>query len=165
MKVNLKNFGIEAESDLEGIAKHIMDNHEHDWEKKFNSKHKAKKEVLRLKHKIKMEQQKNSTSLFNYFNKQKEKQEKLRREKEEASAKNIVKIASIILFFIYGIFCILTFEQLYIVAFAIGLVQIIFIILSLFSAMNVMNLFEKDYKVFLMISILLIIPWLAFMIV
>lgn len=164
MKVNLKNFGIEAESDLEGIAKHVMDNHEHDWEKKFNSKHKAKKEMLELRHKIKMEQQKNNTSIFNYFGKKKEMQEKLRREKEEASAKRVVKIISIILFFVYGIFCIVTFGQLRILASAIGLAQIVCVVLSLFSAMNIMYLFEKDYKVFLLISILLIIPWLAFVV-
>ena len=162
MKVNLKEFGIEAEGDLEGIAKHAMDSHEHNWQKKFNSKHKAKKEMLALKHKIKMEQQKNNPSIFNYFSKQKEKKEKLRKEKAEASTKNIVKIISIILFFIYGIFCISIFGQFYIVAFAIGLVQMVCVILSLLSAMNIMSLFENDYKVFLLISILLIIPWLAF---
>ena len=136
MKLNLKDFGIEAESDLEGIAKHAMDNHEHDWKKKFDSRHKAKKEILELKHKIKMEQQKNNTSIFNYFSRQKEKQEKLRKEKEEASAKRTVKIISIALFFIYGIFGILTFEQTYIISFAIALVQMLCVVLSLFSSIK-----------------------------
>ena len=52
MKVNFKRAGIEAEADVEKIIEKGMDNHENNWQEK----HKAKKEILELKHKHKMEE-------------------------------------------------------------------------------------------------------------
>ena len=48
MKVNLKKVGIEAEADVEKLIEKGMDN----WEKDWQEKHNAKKEILELKHKL-----------------------------------------------------------------------------------------------------------------
>ena len=164
MKVNLKNFGIEAESDLEGIANNLIDKSDHDWDKKYKLRHKTKKEMMELRHKIKMDEKKNSTSVLGYINKKKEMKQKLQKEKEEREPKRVVRIIDIALFFIYGIVCILAFKELHVGAAVIGIIQMICVTLSLFSTLNLISLFEKDYKVLLLISVLLIVPWFAFVV-
>ena len=38
----------------------------------------------------------------------------------------------------------------------------ILVIISILSSLDLINLFKKDYKVCLLISLMLIIPWMAF---
>ena len=93
MKVNFKKIGVEVEADAESLIEKGINARENDWKEKLESKTKNKKEIIELKHKNKMEEkyfEKNGKSLIS---------------KEEKS-KKVVRIVSIILFFIYGIFCI-----------------------------------------------------------
>ena len=116
---------------------------------KLESKTKNKKEIIELKHKNKMEEkyvEKNGKSLIS---------------KEEKS-KKVVRIVSIILFFIYGIFCIEGFNDSHIISAIITVFQMILVIISILSSLDIINLFKKDYKVCLLISLMLIIPWMAF---
>ena len=81
---------------------------------------------------------------------------------KEEKSKKVVRIISIILFFIYGIFCIEGFNDSHIISAIITVVQMILVIISILSSLDIINLFKKDYKVCLLISLMLIIPWLAF---
>ncbi len=167
MKLNLKKLGIEAEGDVEGVAKKILDNHEKDWKEKFDSKHNAKKEIMELKHRHKLEDEKRKISQKIDLDLEYErKKEELEREKEkidlEEKMKSRIKIASIILFFIYGIFCIVGFQDKHLISAIISLIQVIFALISIFTSMEVFKILKNDYKLFFMLSIILIIPWCAF---
>ena len=149
MKVNLKKIGVEVEANAEKLVEKGIDAHEKDWKEKLESKHNNKKELIELKHKNKMEEKyfkKNGKSLIN----------------EEEKSKKTVRIISIILFFICGLFCIEEFNNLHIISAIITVVQIILVIISIISSLDIISLFKKDYKVCLLISLMLIIPWMAF---
>ena len=149
MKVNLKKLGVEVEANAEGIVEKGIDAHEKDWKEKLESKHNNKKELLELKHKIKMEEEyfkKNGKSLI---------------DKEEKSKKT-VRIFSIILFFVYGLFCIEGFNDSHIISAIISIIQLILVVISILASLNILQLFKNDYKTCLLISLMLIIPWMAF---
>ncbi len=149
MKVNLKKIGLEVEANAEKLVEKGIDAHEKDWKEKLEFKHKNKKELIELKHKNKMEEKyfkKNGKSLIN----------------EEEKSKKTVRIISIILFFIYGLFCIEGFNDSHIISAIITVVQMILVIISIFTSLDVFHLFDKDYKVYLLVSIMLIIPWMSF---
>ena len=57
MKVNidLKNKKGSLDVNAEGIIEKGMDQHEKNWNDKFNKKHNAKKEIMELKHKQKID--------------------------------------------------------------------------------------------------------------
>lgn len=162
MKLNLKKMGIEAEANIEKIIEKTIDIHEKDWQQKHN----AKKEMLELKHKFKIEKLETKNKLSKEIALEKDKlkleQEKLNLKKLEYKSKNIIKIISIIMFFIYGLFCILGFQSLHILSALITLIQMILVIISILSSTNIVSLFKNDYKICLIISLLLIIPFLAF---
>lgn len=149
MKVNFKKIGVEVEAGAESLIEKGINAHEKDWKEKLESKTKNKKEIIELKHKNKLEEkyfENNGKSLIS---------------KEEES-KKVVRIISIILFFIYGIFCIEGFNDSHIISAIITVVQMILVIISILSSLDIISLFKKDYKVCLLISLMLIIPWLAF---
>lgn len=149
MKVNFKKLGVEVEANAEGIVEKGIDAHEKDWKEKLESKHNNKKELLELKHKIKMEEEyfkKNGKSLI---------------DKEEKSKKT-VRIFCIILFFVYGLFCIEGFKNSHIISAIISIIQLILVVISILSSLNILQLFKNDYKTCLLISLMLIIPWMAF---
>ena len=77
-------------------------------------------------------------------------------------SKKIFKILSIIMFFIYGLFCILCFQNNHIISTIISFIQILLIIITFLISMDFFSFFKNDYKLFFIISIFLIIPWLAF---
>lgn len=115
MKVNLKKIGIEAEGDIEGLTKKILDNRENEWKDKLEAKHKAKKEIMELKHKYKMDEQNIKNSIFNKVNYEFENKKKMVSDsKKDNRSRNIVCIVSIILFFVYGLFCIVGFKDFHI---------------------------------------------------
>ena len=89
-------------------------------------------------------------------------QEKLNCERAENNSKRTIKIVSIIMFFIYGLFCITGFKDSHIISAIISLIQIILVIISIFSVTNLISLFKNDYKICLIVSFMLIIPWLIF---
>ncbi len=156
MKINLKKIGVEAEANVEKIIEKGMDNHEKDWKEKHN----AKKEILELKHRHKMEEQslKNGIKLAKKNGVEYDRLPK----KQEEKSKTSIKAISIILFFIYGLFCIVGFKDEHIISAIISLIQTILVTISIFSAYNLLSIFKNDYKMCLVISILLIVPWLAF---
>lgn len=165
MKVNLKKIGIEAEGDIEGLTKEILDNRENEWKDKLEAKHKAKKEIMELKHKYKMDEQNIKNSIFNKVNYEFENKKKMVSDsKKEDSSRNIVCIVSIILFFVYGLLCIVGFKDFHIRLGIVSLIQMVLTILSIFTSFRVINLFKNDYKLFLIVSVLLILLWFIFMV-
>lgn len=164
MKVNLKKMGIEAEADVEKLIEKGMDNHEKNWQEKHN----AKKEILEIKHKHKMEEQRAKNNIKTSDEIELEKvqikleQEKINYERAENKSKRTIKNVSIIMFFIYGLFCITGFKDSHIISAIISLIQIVLVIISFFSVTNLISLFKNDYKICLIVSFMLIIPWLIF---
>lgn len=149
MQVNFKKIGVEVEANAESLIEKGINAHENDWKEKLESKTKNKKEIIELKHKNKMEEkyfENNGKSLIN----------------KEENSKKVVRIISIILFFIYGIFCIEGFNDSHIISAIITVVQMILVIISILSSLDIISLLKKDYKVCLLISLMLIIPWLSF---
>ena len=138
MKVNFKKIGVEVEADAESLIEKGINARENDWKEKLESKTKNKMEEKYFEN--------NGKPLIS---------------KEEKS-KKVVRIISIILFFIYGIFCIEGFNDSHIISAIITVVQMILVIISILSSLDIINLFKKDYKVCLLISLMLIIPWMAF---
>lgn len=53
---DMENKKAEAEADVEKLVEKGMDNHEKNWKEKFSMKHKAKKEIMELKHKQNIEE-------------------------------------------------------------------------------------------------------------
>lgn len=164
MRLSIKKLGIEADGDLEGVAKKVLDNREKDWKEKFNLKHNAKKEIMELKHKYKLEGKQKEikkVDLLSEIEKSKGKEQNTIK-KQENQSRNRIKIASVILFFIYGVFCIQGFKSSHTISAIISLIQMLSVLFSTFITMKVFEFFENDYKIFLIISIFLIIPWLFF---
>ena len=127
-----------------------------------------KKELLELKHKNKIEEQiikrMNTKDLKHYyFGKRKNLTEEDQKSKLDKSKKTF-EVLNIIMFFIYGLFCILGFQNglEYMTSAIISLIQVLLTLISLLISMDVFQIFKNDYKLFFIISILLIIPWLAF---
>lgn len=122
--------------------------------------------MLKLKHKFKMEklESKNKSNEKIELKKDKLKleQEKLNLKKLEYKSKNIIKIISIIMFFIYGLFCILEFKSSHTFPALTTLIQMILVTISILSSTNIVSLFKNDYKICLIISLLLIISFLVF---
>lgn len=86
MKFNfdIKNKKAGIEADVEKIVEKGMDLHEKDWKDKFSTKHNAKKEIMELKHKQKMETEKTTQGKMNFIQKiQEEKRKRLEIELEE----------------------------------------------------------------------------------
>ena len=164
MKIKYKN--LEAELGAEDIAKKIIDNNEKDWKEKFDSKSETKKELLKIKHQNKMEEQlvkkMDQKDLKKYYKGQKQSSNVKDQDYDMVKSKKIFNVLSIIMFFIYGLFCILGFQNHHIVSAIISLIQILLTIISFLISMNFFQFFKNDYKLFLIISFLLIVPWLTF---
>ena len=95
----------------------------------------------------------------------KEKSKKLKLGDEtfkEKKSRNIIKVLSIFMFFTYGFFSILVFQNQNISAIIISLLQMLLTIIAIFTSMEVLHFFKNDYKVFFMTSFFLIIPWIIF---
>ena len=182
MKVNidLKNKKGSLDVNAEGIIEKGMDQHEKNWNDKFNKKHNAKKEIMELKHKQKIDNKEQDLKkksivreIFDGFNSKKQIEFEQQRKLEEENRKIVeqskenkkitrIKIVSIFLFFIYGLFCITGFKDSHVISAIISLIQIILVSISIFASANVITLFKNDYKICLLISLMLVIPWLAF---
>lgn len=153
MKLNLKKLGVETEADVEGLIEKGMDNHEKDWKEKFDTKHEAKKEILEMKHKHKMEEKGIIPIPI------------LEEKIKDDSLKNNKKgylIASIIFFFIFGLFSLTGFNNEHIVAAVVSVIQLLLLVLSILSSLDILSLFKNDYRVYFIFSLLLIIAWMAF---
>ena len=148
MKIKINKLGIEAEANVEKIIEKKIESNEKDWKEKIETKNGLKKEMLELKHKHKMEED-------NYKRKEDIKI-------QESKIKKTIMCIGISLFFIYGLFCITGFRDMRILSSMISLVQVVLVIITIFSSANLFSLFKNDYKICLIISLMLIIPWLLF---
>ena len=180
LNIDLKNKKGSLVVNAEKIIEKGMDQHEKDWKDKFNTKHNAKKEIMELKHKQKIENKEQDLKkksvvqeVFDGLNSQKqiefEEQQKIEEEKrkvaelaKENKNKRTISIVSIVLFFIYGLFCITGFKDSHIISAVVSLIQIALVTISILSSLSIVTLFKNDYKICLLISLMLIIPWLAF---
>lgn len=163
LKFDIENKKVDLEADVEKLVEKGMEQHDKNWEEKFDLKHSAKKEIMEIKHSHKLEEEKMKKSLDVDIKLEYEREkEKNSIEKLERKSKNRIKIASIIMFFIYGIFCIVGFNDAHTIAAVISLIQIIFVLISIFTSMGMFKLFKNDYKIFFILSIIMIMPWLTF---
>lgn len=95
MKFNLdiKNKKAEFQADVENIVEKGMEQHEKDWKDKFNTKHNAKKEILEIKHKQKLEIEETNREKRNWFdriqeNKRKQKELEIEEQRRIEKEKN-----------------------------------------------------------------------------
>lgn len=118
MKFNLdiKNKKAEFQANIENVVEKGMDQHEKDWKDKFNTKHNAKKEILEIKHKQKLEIEETSREKRNWFdriqeNKRKQKELELedrrRREAEERIERQKIFKIKLVVSVILGIITII----------------------------------------------------------
>lgn len=108
LKFDIKNKKGEFEADVEKIVEKGMDQHDKNWKDKFNTKHNAKKEMLEIKHKQKMEVEEKHSLKKSWIEKiQEEKRKKRELELEEkrrqAEEKKKVTILKIIFSVILGV--------------------------------------------------------------
>lgn len=98
MKLNfdIKNKKGGVESDIERLVEKGMDQHDKNWKDKFNTKHNAKKEMLEMKHKQKMEAEEKNQNRKNWIQKIEEERRKTKqleleeqKRKEEEIKKNV----------------------------------------------------------------------------
>ncbi len=89
------------EADVEKIVEKGMDNREKDWKEKFSTKHEAKKELIQLKHKNKIEEEEQKLKKKNWFEKRAEEKAKLKeleleqQRKEQEELKKIKRMKMI----------------------------------------------------------------------
>lgn len=112
MKLNfdIKNKKANVEADVEKLVEKGMDQHEKNWKEKFDKKHNAKKEILEIKHKQKMDIEESNKNKKNWFQKIveekiKEKELELEEQRRQEKKKNIQMVISAIVsigFFIAG---------------------------------------------------------------
>ena len=104
--MDIKNKKGAFEADVERLVEKGMDNHEKDWKDKFTTKHIAKKEMLELKHRHKMESEDKNQTKKNWIEKIQEQRRKLkeleleekrRKEEERKKAIRVKAIISIVL--------------------------------------------------------------------
>lgn len=161
MKIKYKGF--QAEANAEEVAERIIESNERTWKEKFNSKNKAKKEFTEIKHKNKMEKQlvkmMDDAELKQYYKKKLNVKDK---DTDIDKSNKIYAILNVIMFFIYGLFCILGFQNNHTISAIISLIQTLLVFISFLISMNFFQFFKNDYKLFFIISVFLILPWLMF---
>ncbi len=117
-KFDIKDKIAGFEVDVEKLVEKGMDQHEKDWKDKFNTKHNAKKEIMEIKHKHKMEIENKKQNKMNFFQRiQEEKRKRIELElqeehRKEEERKKVVRektIFSIILGIIGGLMIIVGF--------------------------------------------------------
>lgn len=110
MKLKIKKGEVEAEIGAEKLIEKGMDQHDKNWKDKFSTKHNAKKEMLEIKHKQKLEigeQNQKRKSIFERIEEEKRKTRQLeleeqRRQEEEKKKRIKIKIIFSILLGIIG---------------------------------------------------------------
>ena len=163
LNYDIKNKKAGIDADVEGIIMKGMEQHDKGWKEKFYIKYNAKKEMKELKHKQKLENRKiKKKKRYEVEIEEKIRKEKIKQLEKQRKNQLLVRNVSIILIFIFGLFCIQNFENKQIISAFISLVQICLLVISIFMCEDVFHLFKKDYKIFFIISILLIVVWIAF---
>ena len=118
LNIDIKNKKGSLDSDVEKLIEKGMDLHEKDWKDKFNAKHTAKKEIIELQHKQKIEIEEQNKTKKNWIQKIIEENRKTkeieledRRKREEAERierQKVIKM-KIIFTIILGILTIVLF--------------------------------------------------------
>lgn len=67
LNIDIKNKKGSLDSDVEKLVEKGMDLHDKNWKEKFETKHYAKKEIMELQHKQKMEEQEQSKNKKNFI--------------------------------------------------------------------------------------------------
>lgn len=78
LKFDIKNKITSVEADVEKLVAKQMDNNEKDWKEKFTTRHEAKKELIALKHKNKLEQEEQKQKKPNIIEKYIEEKSKIK---------------------------------------------------------------------------------------
>ncbi len=116
LNIDLKNKKGSLDSDVEKLVEKGMDIHEKDWHKKFDKKHNAKKEILEIQHKQKIEIEEQNKTKKNWLQKiieenrktkELELEERRRREEEERIERQKVFKIKLIVSIILGIITII----------------------------------------------------------
>jgi len=118
MKLNfdIKNKKAGIEADVEKLVEKSMEQHDKNWKDKFNTKHNARKEMLEIKHKQKLEIEENNQKKKSWFEKREKKkrktrqleiEEEIRKEKERKKSIKVKAIISVILGIFGGVMMII----------------------------------------------------------
>lgn len=78
LKFDIKNKKADLEANVENLVEKGMDQHDKNWKDKFNTKHNAKKEILEIKHKQKLEMKETGKEKRNWFERMQENKRKQR---------------------------------------------------------------------------------------
>lgn len=161
---DLKNKKANIEADVEKLVEKGMDNHDKNWLLKFTTRNNAKKELSELKYKHKLELKEKTKKKSKY----EIEQENIIKEKNEQKIqrqiknKSLIRNFSILLIFLFGAFCIEEFHNYNIIPAIVSLIQVSLLIIVIFLCEDIFHLFKKDYKILFIISILLVIVFIAF---
>ena len=155
-----------VEEDGLKIVDKVIDSHEKNWPEKA----KAKKELkeLKYKHEIEMlEKKPKKKSKYEMKLEEKKRKEEIERQdrikQEEKKERSKTKFLGVLLFLIYGVFCIEGFQIGRIFSALTCIIQCILVLISILITENLIKSDKKELnKQLITISILLIIPWIAF---
>jgi len=166
MKFSIGSKNINAGVEIsDKIAEKIIEEHEKNWKEKFDTKHKAKIEMKELRHKQKLELEDRKPDKKSKYQMKIEEQirkEQIEKEKEQKKNQQLIRNIGIVLLFVFGLFCLVGFQDGYTIAATISLLQICLVVISILMCEDVFHLFKNDYKVFFIMSIILIVGWCAF---
>lgn len=145
LKFDIKNKKADLEADVESLVEKGMDQHDKNWKDRFNTKHNAKKEILEIKHKQKLEIEENNKEKRNWFeriqeSKRKQKEleieEQRRKEKEEKIRIRNKSIISAIIGIIALILIIVGFSSEDNIGMALGGIGLVWVIMFMWLANN-----------------------------
>lgn len=162
MKFKNKNVNIEA--DIEKLVEKGIEQYDKNWKEKMEKKHNNKKEIQELRHnqKIELYEKARKKSKYELEIEEQRRKEELKNTNNLRKEKQIIKVIGICLIFIFGLFCITGFRDGHIIAGIISLIQICLLVVSILMCEDVFHIFQKDYKILIIASIILSIFWLAF---
>lgn len=177
LNIDLKNKVGNLDADFEKIIENSVNKHDKNWKDKFSAKQNAKKEMLILKHKHKMEIEENKTKRRNLIqilqeenrkNKEQKLQQQLREEQERIEKEYInkrnngsIKIWSIILTIVclFGLY--VSLQQLQIFAGIVSVVQVCLFVYTYLICLNIVPEKTKNsYILLFSIGCILIIVFM-----
>ena len=129
LSIDIKNKKGSLDSDVEKLVEKGMDLHEKDWKEKFDTKHAAKKEILEIQHKQKIEIEEQNKTKKNWVQKiieenrktkELELEDRRRREEEERIERQKIMKMKIIFTIILGILTIILFTTGFLLGSASG---------------------------------------------
>lgn len=161
---DIKHKKVGFEADVEKLVEKGMDNHQKDWKDKMEKKHKNKKEIqeLRYNQKIELYEKTRKKSKYELEFEERRREEEIKNANKPRKEKQIMQVICICLIFVFGLFCITGFRDGHIIARIISLIQICLLVVSILMCEDIFHIFQKDYKILFITSIILSILWLVF---